>query len=825
MKVLARLIAVLVFASCKPNAASTVKTLDNFAAGKRVTENTCMGSPQVENNPDVIRRVNAVMKQVRPTSGLSDNITASLRHGIAAIPVAQLDAFLRLSGEIHIIKDPNRICTEQLNQITDGQMREEKKSELKTFQEGLDAVDHCYLYLPGLYKEAAKAPPPILVIKNDEAIVKHAVVRVFGFFLSSHLTHIEFRTNGFTYNPEENSAFRETFKRPLAAAFIKDLQDLHRDQLPKFSAYQNLALMPVGARQQFEDFVFAEAFDSFHCNVFSDMQSKNTLFKMMTQFPNTFAKFKAVYSSSSGALFNASTINAKQSKTFPSSSGFGLANENNGGGWFGAVRDFGVGYGSYFKQNAASAYNYTKSGVVGAGTAISSGYTTYSDGLKARTQQAIDGIADSNGGKIGLTGYAKAVIGSTADYNADNAVTAANNASTAYKDYSKHVANTTQGVIDTMESNKGIGNLNALDYTSAVLYASSRQGLGSLSSTVGTSEKLAEAIGGGTYNLDDQGKVLSTEALTVDQRYDRVKEAAVNGARDVLIGEAFAAGSKMKFIGGEVDDVARAGGKVVAEVAEDGTRAAGGAAARSGGKVAAEVAEDSAKAVGDAAQVLCLNACATRNIDMSAVAKTPDGAYKIQLSDGSQAEKYYTRSEVDALSSGRAKIRGSDGEIVHYAPQSMRTGPGNEQFEKLGDVWNGTGNANLADQNFSLSEQAARARRNLEKATGEPMLDGDWQRIENAVAQDAKQKLAANPDYKFGERHFEETVEDVTSGRIAYDGKIAQPKISDDFKNGGQLFDAEGPKAAYRESMDSAVLDPSVATPILDSTKAGLNLK
>ena len=260
--------------SCKPSTPdSSLQTLDNFAAGKRVTTNACIGPAAVLKSP-TISAMNEEIESKRiiwDTAATRDPLSLALRKAFSAVPPAMQTQFLATQGRFVVSKNANKLCTDRKSEFLKD--AKQNAAELAALREGLKSVEACYLY--AMPEEASlilskKTDKPVffVVLSDDRIQIQHNLVRVFGYMNSqiSSLMLVEGdftdESNHYRFSDKQNPEFASD-RSKVTDAFLQDLKKLGKYE--SFKQFES-AVASKAERQYFEDFVYAEAFDSFFCN-------------------------------------------------------------------------------------------------------------------------------------------------------------------------------------------------------------------------------------------------------------------------------------------------------------------------------------------------------------------------------------------------------------------------------------------------------------------------------------------------------------------------------------------------------------------------------
>ena len=137
-------------ASCKPSGAnSNLQTLDNFAAGSRVTTNDGAGDPAFANDKGLEVALTALEKRIQfETEKPTDQMLEAIKKGFSAIPPDFQATFLELGGSIIVSSESNGLCTARERFAAAGDEEKFSLAELKVLKEGFDQVSACYIFMP-----------------------------------------------------------------------------------------------------------------------------------------------------------------------------------------------------------------------------------------------------------------------------------------------------------------------------------------------------------------------------------------------------------------------------------------------------------------------------------------------------------------------------------------------------------------------------------------------------------------------------------------------------------------------------------------------------
>lgn len=264
--------------NCGPRDASSIKTLDNFAAGSPVFVNQCSASPDHRTRKVVAA---AMAKVVLLDAENRHPMTVATHDALTAVPDPLLMWAMRHYGTVIVSPETAELCSAA---ITQG------GGKRRSFEP--DSLAGCFVYFP---KTENTREVLNFNVANDPVAIQHALLKTFSSAISQLAPEVE---------PKIYKALL-AFQKNVARAFIADLVDdrqrafninelkpflgnfdldevtqagrsyvpgarLGSDPLDAFSfdddksgrKYPGFAFN----KKRFLDFTFAEAFDSFYCN-------------------------------------------------------------------------------------------------------------------------------------------------------------------------------------------------------------------------------------------------------------------------------------------------------------------------------------------------------------------------------------------------------------------------------------------------------------------------------------------------------------------------------------------------------------------------------
>jgi hypothetical protein len=618
--------------SCKPGADnSRLKTLDNFAAGKRLTVNQCRATDEIVNHEaskmlfaDLASRV---IWETKKTDAEKTEMLRSMELAFAALPLEVREFSLRLGLKIYVTEGANTQCTSDDIARIGKNMGKLSSGQIDALKEDLSQVDTCYLWLPpeqrvknfGIGDGNDMRQAFVIVMGDSVETIRHGFVRSFGYAIGQVFANIGYdpETNQLFFEKDSDPAFKDK-KTKLAREFIKDAESLGYG--PRFSQYENLSSGHYEL-DQFADFVYAESFDSYYCNaVVGD--SHNTRLKMKRDFPKTFNAWNKLFNN--GRTDPVAAHSQGNSSSAPS--GFYLTDENassdsdiaesvldsqsrmlglveinsdnesdhdtsalslrggRGGGSSSRTSNRSSSSGGGFWSGVSSGARYVYNGASSAASAVGSGAQrlavgTYNVGRSAVTTA---GRVASNAG--------------TAVYNGGRYVTQ-NTAAVASESYRRAVNDYNDTRVAVREGGGGWFANNV----SGRLYGAFNAASGAASvvpiagDIVSAARNGAEAIGGGAMTRNSTTGRLQPVALSDGQRVTRGLTAVWDTAAAV--------GLDGKLMNGAVSKAGTYAGKAADTLGDMARSGRGGAASFFGGKTA-QFAQHSIEAYGNYSQAV-----------------------------------------------------------------------------------------------------------------------------------------------------------------------------------------------------------------------------
>lgn len=301
---------------CKPPAGaptSDVKTLDNIASGGRVRANICQQNPaQPKSKSPAAKNIIIDDKLKKQEAALRETAEVTL----SAVPDDVQQYFVdKFQGEIRITEETRTLCEASFLDLNEAQ----KAVVQRNIAGCLAEIDR-----PAKGKKGKLA----IYLVPGETEIKHQLVRSFGLLFAKYYAKVLPDGTAGT----ESQAFTE-FKKQVAQRYLRDILDKKlfslEDQesaLGRGAAAKIAANLKAGEkdlldgvsfqskldsdkfsdivvdghkatvediravrRQRWEDFVFAEAYDSYYCRAWSfnpstEQSSRQALGDLMTKY-------------------------------------------------------------------------------------------------------------------------------------------------------------------------------------------------------------------------------------------------------------------------------------------------------------------------------------------------------------------------------------------------------------------------------------------------------------------------------------------------------------------------------------------------------------
>jgi hypothetical protein len=262
---------------------SKVETLDNLARGDdKVNPNECSVGKLAADKRVVIKEENIQIKGITSatqTQKLRDHVYQV----IGNVPQSVLTVFFALDGVVEVNKNASAICRELQNSGVE--------ADASQYSEG----DHLVSCWKRNDKGAATiyVDPNVLVSDGDEGHlgIDHGLIRSFGYVVAEMFLKLDIAIDAddekkwHVKELAEPKANDQLMLENLSEAFIKDVAASGGKY--NLDDYQDLIDGTEAQKQKFRFFVFAEAFDSYHCNA-------ETMSLISTDFPQTYKAMDAV---------------------------------------------------------------------------------------------------------------------------------------------------------------------------------------------------------------------------------------------------------------------------------------------------------------------------------------------------------------------------------------------------------------------------------------------------------------------------------------------------------------------------------------------------
>ena len=228
--------------SCR-NDTSSLNTLDEFAgiAGSNKM-NVCHGGSGVS-----VSNINA------------GSLTAVVKSTLSAVPEGVQKVFSSAGGQI--IVDSSEARAKCANVIND------PKVVRDIYGGAASGVFTCW---------RAQNGKPIIYLEEDEAKIKHSLLRVFAYFITQAVVPGASKVSS---TASLAKVSQDKFNK-LSESFLSDLEKIDSSRASRFST--------EFSRDMLNQYVFAESFDSYYCN-------SSTRNSMKSKFANTYKAFTDMY--------------------------------------------------------------------------------------------------------------------------------------------------------------------------------------------------------------------------------------------------------------------------------------------------------------------------------------------------------------------------------------------------------------------------------------------------------------------------------------------------------------------------------------------------
>jgi hypothetical protein len=249
---------------CRPTSGgsdgSKTKSLDNFARGDdaELVVNQC--GINYTGSEGLPAHVTAVLTKIVSTDEPSRRAVIG---ALVAVPEKLMKPFFDVGGEIHVSTGDAPAECQNLPFSAD-------ERELA----GTGSVPSCW-------QQPDATSPPRIHLSPDPRMIRFSLLRSFAYIYTEFFARrVELATTPPYDKPEWRAAataFREV-RTSLAGAFMRDLQKAQHAGYPRLAKFQ------AGSPEQFVNYVFAEAVDSFYCSA-----QARTAFE--TQFKEAYGVF------------------------------------------------------------------------------------------------------------------------------------------------------------------------------------------------------------------------------------------------------------------------------------------------------------------------------------------------------------------------------------------------------------------------------------------------------------------------------------------------------------------------------------------------------
>jgi hypothetical protein len=240
------LLAGVIIVGCKskkPNQ-SEGKTLTNFAKGEddALIVNHCGidFDGNASNLPDPVQKV---LSQVKAEDDASKRAVLGV---LTSVPGLLLDIFFQAGGEVIASSEATDVC------------RATPFSAAEKEMAGPSGV------VASCWRQHSPGEAPKIYLKNDPELIHHSLVRLFGYMYTEFfVARINDPSAPATFQSPEWKDATQAFlqvRSDIASAFLTDVR------AAKLPTYDSLNKFSNDDRQRFENYVFAEALDSYYCS-------------------------------------------------------------------------------------------------------------------------------------------------------------------------------------------------------------------------------------------------------------------------------------------------------------------------------------------------------------------------------------------------------------------------------------------------------------------------------------------------------------------------------------------------------------------------------
>ncbi len=179
---------------------------------------------------------------IADTADLKNEVLGTL----TAVPGVLLETFYNIGGKIQVGKTATTQCAN--TSIADSEI---------DFIGSENSIQTCW-------KQTSPEEAPVILIAGNKDLIRHSLVRLFGYMfteffvarLGSENAPTQYKDPEWVEAVESFKAMRST----LANAFLNDLAQVDKPAHKRLSAFSS------ADTTRFENYVFAEALDSYYCS-------------------------------------------------------------------------------------------------------------------------------------------------------------------------------------------------------------------------------------------------------------------------------------------------------------------------------------------------------------------------------------------------------------------------------------------------------------------------------------------------------------------------------------------------------------------------------
>lgn len=253
----------ITFTACKPSPeqGASVQSLDNMtrADGASLSRHHC-GLEFTVGRFEALSSKNRA--RLRRIDAPTEKLKLAAAGALSAVPKSVQAVFFLADGKIRVVANPGKICSAA--GLSDAEQR--------FAGEAADQLDGCWRINDKRLE---------IIIRADEKAIQHGLVRLFGYAYTQFFAQ---RLGSVTTSDKIKGDIERGLKRfdnqryELAGALLGDLALRDKQTQTKFERFAE------ADRAAFENFVFAEALDSYYC-------STATRAVMRREFPATYRAF------------------------------------------------------------------------------------------------------------------------------------------------------------------------------------------------------------------------------------------------------------------------------------------------------------------------------------------------------------------------------------------------------------------------------------------------------------------------------------------------------------------------------------------------------